>query len=97
MAILYIRDVDENTMAVLKEQARKMNTNATELGRRILNRYAANPELLSIDDKYRSFTEDLMALYQFNMDELKHLVEKNVELAERNEALLHKLEGMVNE
>lgn len=97
MAILYIRDVDENTMAVLKEQARKMNTNTTELSRRILNRYAANPELLGIDDKYRNFTEDMMALYQINMDELKHLVEKNVELAERNEALLHKLEGMVNE
>lgn len=97
MAILYIRNVDENTMAVLREQAKRRNTNPTELGRMILKRYAANPELMSIDEKYRSFTEDVMALYQMNMEELKLMVQRNVELAEKNEQLLLRLEEIMRE
>ena len=95
MAILYIRNLDERVMAVLRQQAKTAGTNPTELARRILARYAANPEILGIDDKYRSFTEDIMALYQANMEELKMLMQRNLQLAEVNEQLLQKLEELV--
>lgn len=88
MAILYIRDVDENTMALLKEQAQNMGTNPTNLARMILKRYAAMPEVLNIDEKYRHFTEDIMALYQINIDELKHLMEKNDQMLEKLEDII---------
>lgn len=88
MAILYIRDVDENTMALLKQQAQNMGTNPTNLARMILKRYAAIPEVLNIDEKYRHFTEDIMALYQINIDELKHLMEKNNQMLEKLEDII---------
>lgn len=95
MGILYIRNMDERVMAVLRQQAKAAGTNPTELARRILARYAANPEILGIDDKYRNFTEDMMALYQVNMDELKMLMQRNLQLAQQNESMLQKLEELI--
>lgn len=97
MAILYIRDVDENTMALLKEQAQNMGTNPTNLARMILKRYAAIPEVLNIDEKYRHFTEDIMALYQINIDELKHLMEKNNQMIEKLEGIIGSVESAEDE
>ena len=95
MGILYIRNMDERVMAVLRQQAKTAGTNPTELARRILARYAANPEILGIDDKYRNFTEDMMTLYQVNMEELKMLMQRNLQLAQQNESMLQKLEELI--
>lgn len=91
MAILYIRDLDERTMTVLKERAADKKTSATNLARTLLNQYAAMPEVMSIDEKYRHFTEDLMGLYQTNIEELKSMTEKNLLLLEELENVLGEL------
>lgn len=88
MAILYIRDLDERTMTVLKERATQKKISTTNLARTILNQYAAMPEVLSIEEKYRHFTEDLMGIYQTNMEELKSMTEKNMILLEELENVL---------
>lgn len=88
MAILYIRDLDERTMLTLKERANEMKTTPTNLARTILNQYAVMPQVTAIDEKYRQFTENLMGIYQMNMEELKLLTEKNMRLLEELEAIL---------
>lgn len=74
MGTLYVRNVDDKVMAELKAQAKEKGVSTSELARGILLSHTLQKEVGSIDDKYRNFVEQMMAIYQINLDEIKALI-----------------------
>lgn len=91
MRTLYVRNVDEKTLAAIEQEAEERDISIAELVRQILNSYVTVAEVNSINDKYRAFTEDILGLYRYDQEEIKQLMERYNELAERNEELYRRL------
>ncbi len=96
MRTLYVRNVDEKTLAAIEQEAEERDISIAELVRQILNSYVTVAEVNSINDKYRAFTEDILGLYRYDQEEMKQLMERCNELAERNEELYNRLVHRLN-
>lgn len=96
MRTLYVRNVDDKTLAAIDQEATQRGISTAELVRELLNNYATAAEVSSINDKYRAFTEDILGLYRYDQEEMKQLMERCNELAERNEELYNRLVHRLN-
>lgn len=90
MKTIYVRNVDDRTHAVLIKAAKSKDVSLSELVRQIIDNYAARGDVESIDQKYRSFAADMMALYRADQEDMK----KIIEMAAR---VLAKLEEQIDE
>lgn len=75
MKSLNIRGIDERLYLTLSEQAEKQEMSVPELVRKVLANYAAAPELLAIDAKYRIFLDDVQQALALDLAELKNQTE----------------------
>lgn len=91
MRTLYVRNVDDKTLVALEQEAKERNISVAELARQILNSYVTVAEVNNINDKYRAFTEDLLRLYRYDQTEMKQMIERCIDLADRNEELYQRL------
>ena len=101
MGTLYIRNLDERTHAILEKNAKDKNISVSELVRNILQNYAITADLGNIDDKYRSFTEDVLQLYKSEMEEVRMqsqmMMLQFMEKIEQEELLYEKIKDFFEE
>lgn len=93
MSTAYIRDIDENTYAVLQQEAKQKGISLSELVRQILGHYVSCGEIEAVDQKYRTFVQEQIALYRMDQEEMRRLVEKNESLYLQIMELLERWDG----
>lgn len=80
MSTAYIRGIDETTYAALQKEAKRKGISLSELVRLILDHYVSRSEIESVDQKYRTFVREQIALYRLDQEEMRRFVEKNERL-----------------
>ncbi len=80
MSTAYIRGIDETTYAALQKEAKRKGISLSELVRLILDQQVSRIEIEAVDQKYRTFVREQIALYQLDQEEMRQLVEKNERL-----------------
>ncbi len=80
MSTAYIRGIDETTYAALQKEAKRKGISLSELVRLILDHHVSRIEIEAVDQKYRTFVREQIALYQLDQEEMRQLVEKNERL-----------------
>lgn len=76
MKSLNIRGIEESLYLTLSEQAEELELSVPELVRKVLANYAAAPELVAIDAKYRIFLDDVQQALALDLAELKNQSEE---------------------
>ncbi len=92
MSTAYIRDIDENTYAVLQKEAKRRGISLSELVRQILNQYVSRREIETLDQKYRTFVQEQIILYRMDQAEIRQLVTKNEQLYFRLMEIMERME-----
>lgn len=90
MKTIYVRNVDERTHIMLKKAAKERDISMSELVRQLMDGYAMRTEVENLDQKYRAFATDLLALQRAEQENLQRLVT-------RCERIFAKLEGLIDE
>lgn len=85
---IYIRDISAEIKTKLEEQSRQKGMSLNAYCKVILEDYALNPAIRSIDDKYKYFVETLAGAYKNELD-------KNTEAILENTHLLRKIESVI--
>lgn len=77
MSTAYIRGIDEKTYTVLQKEAKRKEISLSELVRQILDHHVSRREIEAIDQKYRTFVQEQIALYRMDQDEMRQLLAQN--------------------
>lgn len=80
MSIVHVRGIDERVYTVLQKEAKKKNISFSELIRQILNQYVSRIEIEAVDQKYRTFVQEQIALYRMDQDEMRQILMQNSRL-----------------
>lgn len=80
MSTAYIRGIDENTYTVLQKEAKRKGISLSELVRQILDHHVSRIEIEAVDQKYRTFVKEQIALYRLDQEDMRELMEKNERL-----------------
>ncbi len=95
MGELYVRNVKASSLKSLDEQAKLKGVSRSELVRRIIDAYTANPQVVNIEEKYRSFAEDLIGIYQMSLADIESMSRRNEEIFLKTEAMTERLEQII--
>lgn len=92
MSIVHVRGIDERVYTVLQKEAQKKNISFSELVRQILDQHVSRSEIEAVDQKYRTFVQEQIALYRLDQAEIRQLVTKNEQLYFRLMEIMERME-----
>ena len=92
MSIVHVRGIDERVYTVLQKEAQKKNISFSELVRQILDQHVSRSEIEAVDQKYRTFVQEQIALYRLDQTEIRQLVTKNEQLYFRLMEIMERME-----
>lgn len=77
MYSMTIRKIDDKVAAALKGMAKEKNMSMEAIARKILSDYVMDPELRAAEDKYITFSDNMINLYAAIAQESKDVIEQN--------------------
>lgn len=92
MSVAYIRGIEEKTYAALQQEAKRKGISLSEHVRQILDQHISRSEIEVVDQKYRTFVQEQIALYRLDQAEIRQLVTKNEQLYFRLMELMERME-----
>lgn len=74
---LSVRNIDDGVIVKLKQIARQKNMSLESLARDVLTQYAYAPELKEAEDRFLTFSEEIIRIYQSQTKEVTDRLAEN--------------------